>query len=426
MTGRAVRVVGSVAALFWALAGPSAAQMPDPRVMSGQVMPAGELPAGTVTVRIVRQTIVNVAPGIDVELRGAGAVRHAKTGPEGRAEFAGVPVGSRVQAVAVVDNEQLQSVEFEVPLSGGIRTLLAAGVGVGTMLNGPAAGSAAPAREGPETGAAPPAIPAPAGSLVFGGDTRFAVEFQDDTLTVFYLLDLVNQTQNPVTPPEPLVIDLPSEGSGATILEGGSPLAAAKGSRVTVSGPVPPGLTAVPIAFRIERWKETWQLAQRFPLPILNVALAVQKLGDMRLASPQAPALRETTLQGTPFLVATGASLAAGTPLSVTLSGLPHRSDLPLYVTLALAAGVAAWGVWLAAVARPDASTGAERRRALETRRDRGLAALASLDEERRSGRVEGTLYAARRAALLDQLERVYSELDGSGGVPGGDRGLAA
>jgi hypothetical protein len=427
MRARAVRVVSSLALglLLAVLAAPSAAQMPDPRMMSGQVMPSGDLPAGTVTVRLIRQTIMNVVPGVDVELHGAGPVRHEKTGPDGHAVFSGVPPGSRVQAVAVVDNERLQSIEFEVPASGGIRTLLAAGVGVGTMLDG-SSPVPVPGGAGVAGAAGPAAAPPPAGSLVFGGDTRIAVEFQDDTLTVFYLLDLVNRASTPVAPQAPLTIDLPDGASGVTILEGGSPLAVARGSHVVVSGPLPSGVTQVPIAFRIERWKETWQLEQRFPLPILNVALAVQKLGGMRLVSPQAPTVREATLQGSQFIVATGASLAAGRPLSVTVSGLPHRSDLPVYLTLVLAAGIAGWGVWLAAGARSADPTEASRRRELETRRDRGLAALATLEEERRSDRVEETPYAARRAVLIDQLERVYSELDGNGGVPGGDRGLAA
>ena len=149
---------------------------------------------------------------------------------------------------------------------------------------------------------------------MLAGDTRFATEFQEDTLTVFYLLDIVNRTQAPAMPASPLVLDLPAGASGAAMLEGGSPLAVVKGSRVTVSGPLPPGVTHVPIAFRLETWADPWVLEQQFPLPIENVALAIQKLGDMRLQSAQAPTVRETSLQGTPFILAPAAACRRARP----------------------------------------------------------------------------------------------------------------
>jgi hypothetical protein len=374
---------------------------------------------------VIRQTIMNVAPGINVDLYGAGNVRHATTGPEGRAEFAGLPVGARVHAVAVVDGEQLQSIEFEVPASGGVRTMLAAGVGVGTMVSGAAAAPVgAPAR-----GAAAPATPAPArpGQLKFANDTRFAIEFQDDTLAVFYLLDIVNSGSAPATLTEPLVIDLPADASGAALLDGASPLASVKGRRVMVAGPLPPGVTTVPIGFRVESWGDTWTLNQTFPLPINDVAVVAQKIGDMRLQSSSAPTLRESQLQGTPFIMGTGASLAAGTPLQITLSGLPHKSRVPVYVTLAIAAGLIAWGVWLAMSQSDAAATArATRRRELERRRDRGLSALATLERRHAARALGDEEYVEERQQLVADLERVYSELDDRGGLPGGGQGLAA
>jgi hypothetical protein len=404
------------------LAVPAVAQMPDPRIMSGQIIPSPELPAGTVTVRVIRQTIMNVAPGIDVELHGAGDVRHATTGPEGRAEFTGLPSAARVHAVAVVDGERLKSIEFDVPAAGGVRTMLAAGVGVGEMVNG---GSATPttAPTAP-VAAAPPAKP---GQLAFANDTRFAFEFQDDTLAVFYLLDIVNPSSAPVALREPLVVDLPADASGAALLEGGSPLATVNGRHVTIAGTLPSGVTTVPVAYRVESWGETWTLSQTFPLPIVDVALVVQKLGGMRLSSPSAPTVRDSQLQGTPFIMGTGASVPAGTPLQLTISGLPHKSRAPVYVTLVIAAGLVAWGGWMA-ISRSAASAAAQatRRRELEGRRDRGLAALAALERRHVARALAEDDYIEERRSLVADLERVYSELDDRGGLPGGGQGLAA
>src|SRR6185436_19605729 len=99
----------------------------------------------------------------------------------GRAVFTSVPAGSRVHAVAVVDNERLTSIEFDMPAAGGVRTILAADVGVGTPVGTGAVES--PALNAPNAPNAPNAAqaavrPATDGSLVFAGDTRFAAEFQ--------------------------------------------------------------------------------------------------------------------------------------------------------------------------------------------------------------------------------------------------------
>lgn len=393
-----------------AYAAPAAAQMPDPRQMSGQVLPAADLPAGTVTVRIIRQTMANAVPGVTVELHGAGDVRRAVTAGQGRAQFDGLPAGARVHVVAVVDGERLESIEFAVPASGGARTLLAAGVGAGT---GGGASSAATA----------PAPTAGTGELVLGADTRFAIEFQDDELTVFYLLELVNRSSAPVAAP-PLIIELPSDASGASLMQGAPSQAAVSGTRVSIAGPFPPGVTQVPVAFRIERWPADWTLAQRFPVRLENVAIAAQKLAGMTLDSPQASSVRETPFQGSPYLVAIGNGIAAGTPLTVTLRGLPHRSMAPLYLSLAIAAGLIAWGAWVARTAfRPEADA---RRRQLEARRQRGLSALAALDEQQRAGAIDARSHTDKRAVLLRDLEKIYRELDALGTLPGGDQGLAA
>lgn len=390
------------------------AQMPDPRAMHGQAIPAGELPAGSVTVRVIRQALGNNVAGVTVELHGAGPVRTALTAADGRAQFSGVPPGGAVHAVAVVEGERLESIAFEVPRAGGVRTILVAGLGLGS------AGSTSPPVSAP---AAPPPATAAPGALTFGNNTRLAIEFQDDTITVFYLLEIVNPGAS-VALEAPLVFALPEEATGATKLEGGSPLATVAGNEVSIAGVVPPGVTAVPIAYRIERWDARHTIEQRFPLPVAQLAIGIQRLPGLAVESPQAASVREASLSGQAFLIATGPRLAAQAPLQLTLSGLPHRSRLPLTIALGLAVLVAAVGVYLS-MNRPADRTAA-RRQVLETRRRKGLAALASLEADRAAGKVADTAYADRRARLLADLERVYGELDALERPPDGGQGLAA
>jgi hypothetical protein len=383
--------------------------MPDPRAMHGQAIPAGELPAGSVTVRVVRESVGNNLPGVPVELHGAGDVRRATTGADGRAQFASVPPGSRVHAGAVVDGERLESSTFEVPDAGGVRTILVAGLGLGT------AGAPRATPPSPTGGVG--------GGVSLGNNTRFAIEFQDDTIAVFYLLEIVNNSGAPASPTPALVISLPDEAAGASLLEGASPLATVSGPRVTIRGPLPVGVTAVPIAFRVESWGARYQLAQVFPLALDQLAMGVQRLDGLTIESPQASNVREASLSGHAFFVASGPGLPAGTPMRLTLAGLPHKSPVPLYAALALAAVVTGVGVWLAMT--PGSGSDDSRRR-LEARRTRGLAALAALDAEHRAGRLATPAYDQRRTRLLADLERVYGALDRGGVPPGGGQGLAA
>ena len=108
--------------------------------MSGVPLPVNDVAPGTVTVRVIRGSLANVVPGQDVELQVGGASRTVKTNDAGRAEFNGLAPGTRVKAMTVVDGERLESQEFDVPATGGIRLMLVAAA--------PAA-SAPPRRERP-------------------------------------------------------------------------------------------------------------------------------------------------------------------------------------------------------------------------------------------------------------------------------------
>jgi hypothetical protein len=389
--------------------------MPDPRLMHGQAIPAGELPAGSVTVRVVRQMVGNNIAGVEVELHGAGDVRRATTAADGRAQFGGVPVAARVHAVAVVEGERLESSQFAVPAAGGVRTILVAGLGLGSTGSDPTVpGKSDSGKMGSD----------PVKTLSFGNNTRFAIEFQDDTIAVFYLLEIVNSTGAPVGLASPLRISLPDGASGASALEGASPLAAVSGRQVTIAGPIPAGVTPIPVAYRLESWSAREEIAQTFPLRVDQLAIGVQRLTGLTVESAQATNVRDAALGGHAFLIASGPELPAGTPLRLTLAGLPHRSPWPRYLALALAAGIAGFGVWLA---RTPASRSDGRRRAtLEARRAKGLAALSALDAKHRDGGVAEAAYERQRAALVADLERVYAELDAGERPPDGDRGLAA
>jgi fermentation-respiration switch protein FrsA (DUF1100 family) len=224
----------------------------------------------------------------------------------------------------------------------------------------------------------------------------------------------------------PLVIELPGEATGATALEGSSPVASVEGNRVVLTGPFPSGSTMVQVAFRLPLQGESLTLTQSWPAALSQVIVGFERPVDgVRMSSPQATEYREQVdEQGRIFLFGLGSGLPAGGALAATVSGLPARSLVPRYVAIGLALAAIGAGVWLSVSGR--ASRAGERQK-LVARRDTLLGQLARLESSKRGGSVDPGAYARRRGRLLEELEAIYAELDEiQDGPAGGGEGVAA
>jgi hypothetical protein len=120
--------------------------MPDLSAISGKPLPDRGMATGTVMVRVARQTPANAVAGIEVVAIVAGPggesrKRTAKTNAEGRALFEGLPAGHRFNAEVTVDGEKLTTDPFEVPATGGVRTMLIAGLAAARAGTGEGAGA---------------------------------------------------------------------------------------------------------------------------------------------------------------------------------------------------------------------------------------------------------------------------------------------
>jgi hypothetical protein len=140
------------------LKGAGGGGMPDLRTISGRPLPDRGMPAGTVSVRVSRQTPANAAAGLEVAaiIKNAGGdlrKRTAKTDSGGRVLFEGLAPGDEFHAEVTVDGELLKTDTFPMPGDGGIRTMLIAGLGPA-----PAGGTAAPAAAGAAAGGDPDAF----------------------------------------------------------------------------------------------------------------------------------------------------------------------------------------------------------------------------------------------------------------------------
>jgi hypothetical protein len=374
--------------------------MPDPSQMSGVPLPAPELADATISVRLFRERIGNNITGHPVKVRNAQMERSASTDAAGRATFEGLAPGTRLTAEALVDGEILTSDEFEVPAKGGVRIALVAGI------------EAARAREAAAAAAAAKEPPRP-GIVTFGGETRIILEFQDDELRAFYLLDIVNGARTPIDTGGPLVIELPRGATGAATLQGSSPLASVRGDRVTIAGPFPPGTTSVQLGYTLPWTGDSARLEQRWPAAIEQLFVAVEKVGNVQLSSPQLTAQQEASAGGQPFIMATGARLNAGDTLAVDVRGLPNRSTWLRLAGVTLGCVVLLVGLWAAIAASPSRS---RRVAAAEARREKLFRELVALERQHRQGRIDAPRLATRRQGLVAELERLMGELDRTAG----------
>ncbi len=312
--------------------------MPSPKEMSGVPLPMPDAPAGTVSVRVIRGSFDTNLQGVSVEFMIDGEPKTVVTDAEGRAEVSGLRPGAVVQAVAVVDGERLETQRITMA-SSGVRVMLVA--------------TDAEADAGAAAAAGAPAEP---GIVTLGRASRVVAEMQEDRLTFFYILDLVNPASTPVDTGGPLIFELPAEARGTTVLEGSTPQALANGPRVTVTGPFAPGTTSFQVAYELPYSGPTARIEQVWPAALEQLNLLVVQIGGLTVRSPQLASMRDVLDQGQPLIVGNGPAIAAGAALVLEIDGLPYHPVWPRNTALALAVAITAAGLWAAFVpgGRPE------------------------------------------------------------------------
>lgn len=370
-------------------------EMPDPSAIAGTPLPGPELPDGTITVRVVRERMGNNVAGQDVTLTIGQDKRTVTTDAQGRALFDKLTPGTTVQATAVVDGETLTSQQFAVPDKGGVRVALIAGIAAAKAAEKSAADAAA--KE-----------PARPGVVEIGPESRIIVEFQDDNLTVFYLLEIINNARTPIDIGGPLLFKLPTGAAGASMMQGSSQHASAKGDMLTITGPFAPGKTVAQVGFSLPQAGESISLRQTMPAALAQIFVGVQKIGNMQIASPQLTDIREMNTEGQPFMMATGGRLNKGDTLVLNLTGLPSHSRTPRNAGLIAAVVIVVIGAWFAfSPAKVRAAQDAK----LNAQREKLMNDIVALERKRRQKPL-AEADAARVQRLTADLERVIAELD--------------
>ena len=393
--------------------------MPDPKEMAGIPRPEPIDPNGAVTVRVIRGSLSNNITGQPVELHVGDKVQTMKTDDQGRVQFLELPVGASVKAVTIVDGERLESQTFPAPGIGGIRLMLVA-----------------TDREKEARAAAAAKAPAVVGQVVLGvrepgagglvAESRIVIEPGDESIDLYYFLDIVNDAGTPVNTPSLFTFAMPTGATGVSLFKESQAVAAVTGTHVRVPGPFPPGKTSVQVACQLPVTGGSLDISQTFPATLEQLLVVVKKFGDVRLTSPQLE--RQQDLEDQGAIIAMGKAVPAEHPLTLTLSGLPHHSQTPRWTAVTLACLIALVGVW-AGRSRGEASGQKDERKRLIARREKLFQDLVRLENDQRNGRGDRSRYAIRREELMAALERVYGALDtgdvGSGSAPGDRAGLA-
>jgi hypothetical protein len=358
--------------------------------MAGIPRPVNDLPDGSISVRLIRGQLSNNIAGHLVELHYAnGRVLKVNTDDAGRAQFDKLAPGV-VKASADVDGEHLESQDFEAPKQGGIRLIL-----VATDKNAPAAA---------------PLGPAVKGKVVLTDNSRILFEPGDEFVSVYYILEVFNNSTSPVEPDPPFRFDMPKGSLGTTLLDGTSPIVRASGAHISLGGPVPPGRTTIQAVAELPADSGAIDVTQTFPATLDRLAVLVKKFGDTKLESPTIERQQDLPNEGQMVIGAMGGTIAAGKPIELHLVDLPHHSPLPRYTALTLAGVVVLAGVWAGTRKQTGVAVDGERKR-LVARREKLFGELLKIERERRQGRSDERS-DRRREELMAQLEHVYGALD--------------
>lgn len=315
-----------LAAIGSAWAAPASAQiaMPNPKEISGVPLPAQDVPAGAVSVRVIRGGFDKNIVDQPVQFTIGGKTQTVKTDAQGRAQVSGLAAGTIVKATTTVDKETLTSQDITVGASG-LRVVLVA--------TDP---EAAAREEADKKLAAGPAVP---GTVVLGPNTRIVVEPGDEVVTVFYVLDIVNSARAPVDLGGPFQLDLPTGARGGGVLDGSSPQGKLLGAHLTVTGPFKPGSTEVQIGFELPTGSATKTIVQKFPVAVPETTIVLQRSANEDLVGEQLADKKETTSQGQRLVFARGTALGPGASLTFEVTGLAHHPRWPRYLALTLAIG---------------------------------------------------------------------------------------
>ncbi len=304
--------------------------MPNPKEISGVPLPAADLPAGSVSARVIRGGFDKNIPDQPVVFTIDGVERTVKTGADGRTQVDRIKAGAAVTVATTIDGATITSQRVTIGAQG-IRFVLVA--------------VDPDATERADEDKRLAAGPAVQGTVVFGPASRVVIEPGDELVTVFYVLEIINSARTPVDIGGPLVVHLPTGARGAGVIEGSSPQAKLNGPKLTVLGPFAPGTTSVQMGYELPTGGNTKTIVQQWPAAMPETTIVLQRTGNEDMVSSQVSGKSETTSNGQRVVFGKLAAVPANGSVTVEVTGLAHHSRLPRNIAVTLVIGLLALGV---------------------------------------------------------------------------------
>ena len=332
-------LLGTCGCIFALASSPAFAQDPPPNHKGAMSAPlfVEDLPVGSVSVRIARPSMTEPIVGADVvgswtTKDGKANSAMVKTGADGRAIFAGVPVSSTFGAKATIEGNDLTTTQFTVPAQGGTRLL---------MIIGAQAALSEMAK-----GVHPDALDKTSDLSVLriSSGSRMMVELREDAIGVMQNL-LVENTSDKVFDPgqRGLLIPLPDGFAGAEKLPGGAELEIKEGAGVFLHTLIPPTQApAAAVQVRVGYVLAThetpeFDIVQPMPLGLQGGLILVPDQIPITLSAPGmrtlAPAHDD---DGNVMRMYDLEAVAPGQALRMTVRGLPTRNQVGKWIAAGL------------------------------------------------------------------------------------------
>ncbi len=186
------------------------------------------------------------------------------------------------------------------------------------------------------------------------------------------------------------------------------------GTMVRATQGIPAGGTAsFAASYLLNLSGRTALMQRRLPVPVTEGRAIFENISGLTVDGSTALEPRIRDMNGLSFKIFEFAGLPPGHDFQLRVVGLPSRSTLPRDVAMVLAALAFVWMVVELSRRRqtlaPARVLGAL---SAEARRDRLLAALELLEQDRQAGRIEGKSHAQRRKTLMQELALVLREID--------------
>jgi hypothetical protein len=332
-------LLGTCGCIFAFASSPALAQDPPPDHKGAMSAPlfVEDLPVGSVSVRIARPSMTEPIVGADVvgswtTKDGKAKSATVKTGADGRAIFAGVPVSSTFGAKATIEGKELATAQFAVPAQGGTRLLMIIGAqadeAMSEMAKGVHAGALGKTSD--------------LSVLRISSDSRMMVELREDAIGIMQNL-LVENTSDKVFDPgqRGLFIPLSDGFAGAEKLPGGAELEIKEGAGVFLHTLVPP-TQAPAVQVRVGYVLAThetpeFDIVQPMPFGLQGGLILVPNEFSIELSAPGLRALPPARDDdGNVMRMYDLDAVAPGQALRMTVRGLPTRNQVGKWIAAGL------------------------------------------------------------------------------------------